>query len=382
MRGTTLCGAICAIAMAGGCFDSQGQVPDMREPVSFATWNVGLAPVDVAYTDERAPLVIDALATLDADVLCVQELWRDSDYGALVAAASETFPHAQRRPAMPGDAGCAEDELGAIADCAALHCEGLSGGELASCALDEDTCLPVFGELSSACSTCIADEVVTGGGIPEVYEGCTSEGGAGFIFGGAFDTALLTRLPVVERNALVLDSFLVRASVEHARVETPEGPIDVFCTHLASAIDTFPYEGAFGDWHGEQARQIEQLLGFVDERTDPNGGGAVILGDLNTGPSIPAAAIEPVWEEHYAMLIAAGFDDPHAASPDVQCTACPDNTFHLGSRPKLIDHVLVRGLDASNATIDRLFTEPVSIPTSEGTVESHLSDHYGVRLSL
>ena len=376
MRETTFCGAICAIAVVG-CFDTYGE---MREPVTFATVNVGLAPVDVSYTDERAPLAIDALASLDTDVLCVQELWRDSDYEALVAAASEAFPHAQRRPAMPAGTGCGADELGAIGACADTHCADYSGEELANCSLEH--CSGELGAASGSCVNCLLGVVGAGGDIPTIRAECGGDGTQGFLFDGAFDTALLTRLPVLEQNALVLDSFLVRASVEHARVETPVGPVDVFCTHLASAISDFTYDGEHGDWEGEQAHQITQLLRFVEERTDVNGAGAVILGDLNTGPAIPEAGIEPVWESHYDRVIAAGFEDPHADSPEVQCTACPDNTFHLGSRPKLIDHVLVRGLDTRRATIERFFTEPVNVPTAEGSIESHLSDHYGVRLTL
>jgi endonuclease/exonuclease/phosphatase family metal-dependent hydrolase len=369
-----------AVVVAGvGCARADDAESNGDEELRFVTFNAGLAPGDVGYVDERAPHVFEALAGLDADVLCVQELWQDADYEDLVAAAGEGFPHRQRRETVASASGCTAEELDPVLACAELHCSGLAGEELRDCAIGN--CGDAL-DVSSGCLGCLLGVTNEGGDVAAVASTCSGGAGEGYVF-DTYDTALLARLPVLEESSIVLDSYFVRASVEHARVQTAAGALDVFCTHLASNISITEYAGELGDWKGEQAHQIGQLLAFVDESTDPSGLGAVVLGDLNNGPEIASAGIAPAWPEHYAMLIGAGFTDPHGGSPDPACTSCPDNSFHdPTSSAKLIDHIMLRGVDATGATTDRLFTDPVSIPADGATVETHLSDHYGVRLTV
>ena len=58
--------------------------------MSVLTWNVGLAYGFVPYSPERQPAVVDAVAALDADVVCLNEVWTEADIAAI--------PQRRRRP--------------------------------------------------------------------------------------------------------------------------------------------------------------------------------------------------------------------------------------------------------------------------------------------
>ena len=152
----------------------------------------------------------------------------------------------------------------------------------------------------------------------------------------------------------------------------------------ASAIPESDYGGDYGDWKGEQAHQIEQLLEYIEEKSGEEGssGQVVLLGDLNTGPAVTDHGIQPEWPENYQLLVDAGLTEPYLAQSDVQCTDCPENSFHSAdSDAKLIDHVLLRGVAAS-PHVERVMTETVTIEVDGEPVETHLSDHFGLELTL
>jgi endonuclease/exonuclease/phosphatase family metal-dependent hydrolase len=91
--------------------------------------------------------------------------------------------------------------------------------------------------------------------------------------------AILSRLPIREHSVAaltldrsdVLDRFGPRV-VLRVLLESPEGPVDVFVTHLSVS-------------RRARAPSIHQLLAFVArERSRSPGRGAILLGDLNAEP--------------------------------------------------------------------------------------------------
>lgn len=360
------------LALAGCTFDPAAR--QELDTVRVATFNVGLAPGDVARVDERAPAVVAALADSTADVLCLQELWRTGDFDALRAAATRYSFAARRTPEPAESEGCSTEELEPVRSCSESSCSGLTGSELADCALG--SCDAQIGSVSSSCINCMLGVISAGGGISQIGADCAIEGGGGdaFLYDGAFDVALLTSLPVADRDAIALDSSVVRASVEYARVDSPLGPLHVFCTHLASPLDSLgPYAGDFESWEGEQAHQIDRLLAFVEERT--GGSGQVVLaGDLNTGPAVPAAGIDAVRPALYARFAGAGFESPFVEQRDAACTYCSAPT-------ELIDHVMVRGIDADRRA-ERRWVDTIELRVGSETLSTTLSDHVGLELTL
>lgn len=376
------------LVLSTACGDSADAETGDGEGGEFRalTWNVGLAPLDVDYATERASPVVAALAAVGVDLLCVQEFWQEEDWDALVAATESRLPSTERLPAEPVEGTCTPAEMDPLQTCVDDACPDLAGEPLANCALGD--CGAEISGLTDLCFACLVAQIEEGADIDQLRTACRSEADPGemeaFIYGGAYDTGILTSAPVLAEGSLVLDSYLLRASVNWARVDTSIGDLDVFCTHLASAIPQSDYGGDFGDWKGEQARQIEQLLAFIDEKSSEDGssGQIIVLGDLNTGPAIQESGIESEWPENFQHLVEAGLTAPYLAQSDVQCTDCPENSFHAAdSAPKLIDHVLLRGVAAS-AHVERVMTQTVTIEVDGETVETNLSDHFGLQLTL
>ncbi|HEY3351957.1 MAG TPA: endonuclease/exonuclease/phosphatase family protein [Polyangia bacterium] len=74
---------------------------DLPEPLptgapsaAFITYNVGLAPT-VKGSAQRLPLIVDAVNAADADVLCLEEVWKVyTSQAAFAQAVAATFPYA------------------------------------------------------------------------------------------------------------------------------------------------------------------------------------------------------------------------------------------------------------------------------------------------
>lgn len=332
-------------------------------PLRLATYNGGFGN-DVAYREERLAPQIEALLAQDLDLLCVQEYWAQFD---ALAAAATRFDRVQRLDPLAGcAAGCTAEELDPILTCGDAHCAGLAGGELQSCGIDH--CSPELGAVSDSCLGCVIE------GLPEGLEGlaeCASASagmGEQHLYGCAYDTAILTRAEIIEQGSLSLDSSLVTAAVDFVRIDTPSGPLDVFCTHLASEIAEIAYEGEHGSWKGLQATQIDQLLAFI---ADENGEQrpAVLMGDLNTGPQD--------WPDHYEKLVAAGFDNFFEG-----CTLCPDNTFQGSeTEARAVDHILLRN-PPTTPRVTPFMTEKTSVEVGGDAVVTSHSDHHGLVLEL
>lgn len=381
LTSTSLCACV---VQNGDSTDTQPSDASVElSELRVATWNTGLAPGDIALADDRLQPAAEAISMLDVSLVCLQEVWRQDDWDAIAAAAVESLPTEVRHLPDAQCAACSPVELDPLAACLAASCAGAVDDALVSCAID--SCGEDVQTLSGGCAGCLVGAATDGRTIEEVTAACVGadpeQAAPSYLYDCGFDTGILTSLEVQTSETHVLDSYLVRAAVDHARVVTELGPVDVFCTHLASGIAEFEYRGAHGDWNGEQAHQIDQLLDFVASKSDGERP-ALLLGDLNNGPALEEAGLVAVRPEHYARLLEAGFDNPYAAQDDVACTAgCPDDTFSDdGSEPKLIDHVLVRGFESSKG--ERIMTESKTIDVGAESVTTSLSDHYGLQLTI
>lgn len=365
-----------AFGLAGCGGDDDGGSAALR----VATYNAGLAPGYVDYTAERAPKTIDAIAGVDAQVLCVQEVWRPEDVDALQAAAGDRFSSAFFLPPDPGDttggeAACTNEELDPLQACAETQCAGVDVGELAGCVLAQ--CATEFGAVSSSCSTCLAANI--GSSFSDIRLVCTTAGGGAYAFGGAFGIGLLTDQSVVSQDHIVLDSTYNRRGVLYERIGTDAlGDVHVFCTHLSAIFSNIPYPKE-GSWEAEQAAQIERLKSWIQEKTGGTGT-TLVLGDFNTGPAVGDAQAEA--PANYEALVSGGLTDPYAQQSDATCTFCESNPLvGAGGGSVLIDHVLLEGFGGS-ATGRRILTDPITIQKDGQDVTTAYSDHYGLEVTL
>jgi len=366
--------------------------PVDHPPFRIATFNAGLAVGVLPHALERLPHVVSALATLDVELFFVQEVWLDPHWEQLREAASARFPHSFRAaPAQPARHGvCSKEEVEPLVACARAHCNGLKSEELARCVIQR--CSRAAATLSPECLNCVAsnplgslDEIIAPC-VASAEEGKAAAGGRGasgssgrhsyygvpglVAYGGSFGTGLLSAVPLLDRDELVYESTLNARGALYARVEAAGlGEVHVFATHLSPG----PYD--------EQRPQVERLLAWVEAKAGPRGR-AVIVGDLNTGPSLHGGG-----RTHssglYGMFEEAGFRNPYTAMPDASATFC-DGSFSSaghGTSGWLLDHVLLRGFP-EQASGKRLLDEPLTIEAGGRRVRTTYSDHCGVLVTI
>ena len=399
--GSVLC--LVAVLLAAGCADDSGQAgdasvgpgsdatgdvgqedappvpgdgvgettPEATPPslsLDVVTFNAGLARNFVPYADERLPWVVDALANLDADVVCLQEVWTPDQIDAIVAGVTDAFPHEYHvvtEDPGTGEPACTPQEADPMLTCVQDHCA--DDPDLTGCALSN--CGEEFAALSQSCTGCLAANIDKP--LDEIATLCT-ESSALYAWNGHNGLLLLSRLALEETTSTVLDSTLVQRAVLHARVL---GAVDVFCTHLAANLDEPPYAGPYGSYAGEQAHQIDQLAAWIDEQAGQ--APAVLLGDLNTGPDLPPDIVGEL-PDNWALLAGWGWQAPYVEQDAPACTFCADNPLVGEGSSHIIDHVLLR--TGTVDLVERVLDEPITLQTDAGPVDSRLSDHYAVRV--
>jgi endonuclease/exonuclease/phosphatase family metal-dependent hydrolase len=150
----------------------------------------------------------------------------------------------------------------------------------------------------------------------------------------------------------------------------------VGCTHLTSRLSVTDYGGDLGSYKDEQSAQIDAIMDFMKGKAGDEP--SLLLGDFNTGPELDDISAE--LPGNWGQIDSAGWSDPNVDQADPFCTWCASNVLTGGSSNNLIDHVLVKGAEGTDPR--RIFDQPQSIETSDGTLELPLSDHYGVQATV
>lgn len=354
--------------------------PDTPEPAAtttFVTYNAGLARNFVPFAPERIEHVIAAVAGLDADVVCLQEVWEDEDLAALLAATEEGFPNTrtfQTTEEEGAEPACTAEETDPLLACVTEFCaetDDLTGCVLGNCGVE-------FSAVSQGCATCLAAHISET--VDDIIAACLT-GGSQLLFGGRNGLVLLSRLPLGDGGDLILDSFFTQRAVLWQEVITEDGPVHVFCTHLNAALEEVEYGGTFDSWEAEQAHQADQLIEWLDGQAGDSPD-RIILGDLNCGPAVPPE-ISGKFEETFTKFTDAGFTSPYLALPAPPCTWCVDNPLTESETSRVIDHVLLMGAPAGlEAEAVRILTETITVEGTEGSQDVPLSDHYGVSVTL
>ena len=355
-----------------------------NEPTTYVTFNAGLAVGFVPAANERAQGTSDAIAALDADVVCLQEYWEPGHIAVMGAAAEATFPEQlfpeaapETLPApacLPTAADPDVNDIDALVTCIEVNCGDECSDDLPGCVLDS-CALPFLG-LEKDCLRCVQANVSD---TPEgIRETCTTEG-TEYVYGGSFGTGILSKLPMTVHDPLVLSSTTTRRSLLHVVVEAPDGDVDVFCTHLTAVFSLIPYPRSEGSWSAEQTAQVVAVRDFIAaEATTPR---IVLMGDMNAGP--PVGANEEEQPANWEML-AAGWEVPFVEL-DRSCTFCPENplsSVDSDARGRLIDHVMFQGFDTQTKTPARVLDGAFGTESCGSPIAGAHSDHYGVAITV
>lgn len=416
-----------SVALVSSAIAACGADPAASTSISLTveTYNVGLAGAFVPYEAQRIQAVPAAVAAIPADIVCVQEAWRQSDKEAIAAAARARFPHSYSArhdlnspitqdinamcangmmpPPEPTTPPCADPTvMNAFNDgiaCLTRSCSTMPGSEMgattstmcatANCSGSVVGLLTV-GAAGLRCYGCLAPQLPTES-FASIRTACTTNPRAGLAFNGQSSTMILSRFPLSDTETLVMPGTWNRRVITRATATLPNGArVGVYCNHLSPVFEggVYPYTGRHGcgmtnrdGWASEQTAQARALVDYVRRRD--GAGRAVILGDFNTSKNSAAGQPEIVEEapETYTILQAA-FREALSPGYVPRCTYCPDNALTGNTAPTWLDHIFLHGLTAAGVTnTERTFTTAnVAVPGAAQPV--HLSDHYGMRATV
>ncbi len=294
------------------------------------------------------------------------------------AGAVGNYPHSYWVETMRDEvnAGCTDEEAAPLADCIRENCGDVPQDELANCGLAN--CGDEFSATSTECQTCVASNLDKD--IDGILEAC-SGGGAAFSYSGRNGLILLSKTPLDNTQHTMLSSTLVQRAALRADVNVEGvGQVSVYCTHLAADLSgAIAYPGEeFASFEAEQAAQIGELIAWIDGQD--NIGPIAWMGDFNTGPAGNDGVVAEL-PANYQLIVDSGYVS--AFVEEGVCTYCDENTVGddtPGTGGALIDHVFLKGLTASG--VERSYDQKQTITTSEGEMELHLSDHYGVTVFI
>ena len=355
---------------------------DMR----IDTFNIGLAGAFVPNEGARRDPVIDAIAASEADVLCLQEVWEQSDKDRVIAAAT-AFPFAV---SFTHDFDTPIDDptdIDGNTPCSTIP--GDDGGKTTSAACAEEMCfsevagLVLGGPAPLQCYSCLTTNLPTET-FTDMREFCTTQVGSNVAFRGQSGVMILSKHPISNPSSFVLPGTWNRRIIAEATVTLPNSSeVDIYCNHLTPVLSglAFPYTGAYGNgmsgangWGAEELLQAGKLAARVQSRTG-TARPAFILGDFNSGVEDMANGLDEEFEETYEFL--AGQFTPAVAADFVpSCTFCGSNPNVGGDDAVWIDHIFMANVDAS-AVVSTEVTYQEAVVDAEDTMVP-LSDHYGL----
>jgi hypothetical protein len=386
--------------------------------VSVLSWDAQLDGAFAPYPFERVGAVAEALATEStADVVCLQNVYREEDRALVLEATKNRYPHAYLSeedettpfddptnaqgevPEPPSTPPCGTEELGTLAqeaiDCMVERCSAVPGD--ASQVLLEGNCmisgcvstfLPLaYGSPEHArCFACLLYTMSGYESFERTLETCETNPRAGFAFAGRNGQIVLSSFPLGTGETWTLPSTSWRTSVARVPVHPPDGPsFDFYCTVMGNAArptSTQPYTGSYGDgplntpWLNEAYLQNQKLASFVRSRSGPTP--AVVAGEFYAGPAYEEGGqkrLEAAAPEVFELLSSAfglGVAPKHVPA----CTNCAENLL-VGGAPEnstWISHLFLSGIPrAAVVRTDRAFLNAV-VPIDIGSAPGGASD--------
>jgi hypothetical protein len=391
--------------------------------VTVDTINAGLYGDFAPFEAQRRDPLIQAIANLPSDFVCVQEMTREADRAHLVASASGTFPHAYN-PQFDLDTPFtdARDQSGTVPPAAGPSCAAVSDKLLAAIACVTEKCaadpgnpdasmgdvgadcfskkcaaqfLPLLaGAEEARCLSCLVVNLLSSETMTDTQELCLNDERAQFAFRGASTEMMLSKYPLSDMESYVFPSTSYRRAVLYAKAEVgPEEFLDVYCLQLTYIQgSTFPYSGQHGKemvvdgittplkgWASEQYLQAQRAVDWIKGRGS-DGALAIIAGDLSSGDADTAelAELNPVslrlFRESFVEALVSGY------VPRCNFCAFPENPY--GAEDAFwLAHIFTSGREVGVLSTERTLTEE-SVPLPVSPFAGTLSDNFGIRSKI
>lgn len=361
--------------LLAGCGDDSESTP---EPISFVTFNAGLL-AQSQNVEQRMQSIAQDLPSLEADVVCLQEVWQPEHVQAITTAVKADYPHAHWSvTAANGNSNCTQSESDLLIGCINTKCPNVEASGMALCAVAN--CANEYAAVSAGCQQCVLANQTQ---LPATIAAtCTANGSGSTAYLNQNGLVLLSKHEFVAKDFQALESSFGDRGVLYAQIDSSLLPgLHVFCTHLAATLSGVTYPGPHGTWAGERSVQINALAAYVKTKQG-SGDTAVVTGDMNTGPTLGNVVGED--PECFAQLEEAGLKAPYLSSSTAQCTFCSDNTIidSTSGVDVLIDHVLFSKLPKNTITeAERVFDAPITLAAGGASVVTFRSDHYGLKVT-
>ncbi len=396
--------------------------------VRFDTYNVGLAGSFVPNEVTRRPAFLEAVAAYDTEVLCLEEVWFQSDKDAIAAAVKSRLPYAASfKTDLDTAVSDTRDGTGSVQNAFTTPpCTGDNAASLEA-GLDclKDNCSTIAGSLDgmatttecakskcagSAASLLFADDkrcygcfaaTLPSSTFNEMKTECEQNPHGGLFAKGQNGVMLLSKYPLRNVEQVVFPSTWIRRTALKATATLPNGAeVDAYCTHLTSYFsDTtfYPYTGQFGagetnGWLAEQKLEAQQLVSFVQAKSASCR--AVILGDMNATRDDMAHGIGdatvPAYGGPTLDVLSSAFTEAVASNYTPACTFCQSNHNTDGDENSWLDHIYLSHFPAgSTVSTKRTFDTDVADGQRRDATGAHtvagkvpLSDHYGLQSTV
>ncbi|XP_071102566.1 uncharacterized protein [Haliotis cracherodii] len=356
-----------------------------RHKVQLMTFNADLSQL-VPHYKQRKELIPLALAETNADVVCLQGIWKGSDVDHISTAVKGVFPHSfsnvhytvgesesevkkmviwtwlEKYFPMLRAEPCKVMEAVPMGYCLLFSCQGLFGTELMKCMASN--CARYMNEISAACIACIVRRPNNAKYEAECGEAVAFPGMSGRL--NSHGLLMLSKLNIT-------GTTMVRQQTgNHGFLKIEIQDVgSVICAHL-HASDQLPAVEDCGEKDANPNRAYDNLMGVYNIMSSGDTKNHVIMGDLNTSPQLPWN-ITPLFGASYAALIYAGFSIPYVEHIG-HCSYCADNKLvrSMGyNKSHILDHVLTKGFVPYSAkrTLESYRGEP-------------LSAHYAVQVGI
>jgi len=356
---------------------------------SFNTALLNLVP----QAETRRPHIAPGLRDTGSDVLCLQEVWLESDMRPLVESLQDTYPyHYSAIHYRQGDIRKPTSEMGwteyfkykasVFSPCTASDHVTLMS--LMACALREgcvskmsesgllgtqcitQQCRTITKSLSQECVSCV---VLQGGSLagcsPNPFNSLNAMNRPGLVLMSKTPMTSPQYVEYFPDNEMVTERGYLEADIS--------GVGKVVCTHMTALFDVYyEYDLHFDNFTVQQAEEFATLTRHLA------GADHLLMGDLNTGPQVAGEGerdLDGEGEVNFLRLTGQYAYQAPYFSQDGRCTYCTDNPLLGNTTNKVIDHILVKGQSQSVTNIERTLDTmlPSGVP---------VSDHYGVKAEV
>ncbi len=371
---------------------------------TLLSWNIGLEEI---WADQRAPVVIQSVSDLNADFVCLIEVWGGPSrikqfvnelpqYPYHLTLIDENYIQSTEPISYIPPCQISEelDMIKTLTECIGEQCLDSQDDDCYMTCLSE-----VYSESfqRSPCYACL---------VEQVYK----------IYYGTKEILYLKENVLIDVPKLVLESLsvcstdttqpwiqtlglLILSKTEFTVVETGFYPTFVVprgyfiidwnntlttCTHFTVPDIGTPYLAGvstnYTSWDEENEGEsmiITQLMKSLEDKYPRQ----LLMGDFNHGPAVPDLDVSAVDPLAYDIILATNRTDLYVQA-HLPCTACEDNNIVDTTGNPIFDHFWIKDQlitgNLNTTDVFRFFDGQVNININGQCMPSYLSDHYGI----